>query len=184
MPPICWGRACPEVMRSREDAFLCVGLTNTVLWLRRHPGEPCEGKEGNPQGFPSVSHNHLLHLRCQTRKGLQEGAVVWAGRGFHPYCPTLRHMLMVSLDQRCSARIRFAAVCVSSQRHRSRALISQRLISNAGYQTWSQNQKPTNPEPLSSQALLPSSICSSRGKQLKPFDHLLPRIGSGLKSSH
>lgn len=121
MPPICWGRACPEVMRSREDAFLCVGLTNTVLWLRRHPGEPCEGKEGNPQGFPSVSRNHLLHLRCQTRKGLQEGAVVWAGKGFRPYRPTLRHMLIVSLDQRCSARIRFAAVCVSSQRHRSRA---------------------------------------------------------------
>lgn len=39
---------------------MCVGLTNTGLWLRRQPGEPCEGREGNPQDFPLVSHNQLL----------------------------------------------------------------------------------------------------------------------------
>jgi len=146
--------------------------------VKRCPGEPCEGKEENIQDFPFISCNHLLHHRCQTRKSLQEGAVVWAGKGFRCRHITLRHIrprwwfawighaLPGSGSQprvfNCSG---VAAVRITRHVHR--------MDIEPGVETKSPQRQSLLTH--SSLALQPDSFRSSGDKRLKPCGCLIHR---------
>lgn len=148
------GQGLPGGDGSREGAFLWAALTNSVLWLRRHSGG--EGRE--PAGFPIYQPQPPPPSLLSDKKG-------FAGR-----CCGLGRKGISSLSPHTTAHVdgfpgSGLQLCVFLQ------------CSPAADQTWGQNQKPPNPEPHSSLALLPS-------KRLKPLAIHFPEIGSGPKSSH
>lgn len=144
--------------------------------VKRHLGEPCEGRGETIQDFPVISCKHLLHLRRQTRKSLQEGAVVWAGKAFRPCHPTPRHIgprrwpacirrasPRAGLQPRAPSCSGIAAVEMICHAHQ---LDIEPGVKTKSPQTWSLPPQP-------GLALLPDLVHSSRDKRLNPCGHLL-----------
>lgn len=101
MPPTCRGRAGPEGMGRREEEAALSDKHGAVV-----KGSPRRALGGGRKGshrISPLSATTTSSISLSDKKGFAGRLCGLAGRGFHPYHPTLWHMLVVSLDQRVAA---------------------------------------------------------------------------------